>query len=116
MAQNPNSKLTYMTELKSCLTNLEEKGYTDEYKVENGCLHCLTSGRTFSHENVKAMNFYRFEGNSNPDDMSILFAIETTDGRKGTLIDAYGMYADGKIGDFMQAVEVHKKVHDVQVY
>lgn len=42
--------------------------------------------------------------------MSILYAIETVDGTKGTLSDAYGLYADEQTGDFMKEVEIHKKV------
>ena len=43
--------------------------------------------------------------------MAILYAIETFDGRKGTLIDAYGYYACEEVGDFMIAVEeIHKKL------
>jgi hypothetical protein len=38
--------------------------------------------------------FYRFEGMTNPDDSSILFAISSSDGLKGTLGDAYGVYAE----------------------
>ena len=41
--------------------------------------------------------------------MSILYAIETSDGRKGTLVDAYGMYSDDETGEFMNQVEVSKK-------
>ena len=40
------------------------------------------------------MDFYRFEGESNPDDMSILYAIEANDGISGTISSAYGTYAD----------------------
>jgi hypothetical protein len=42
--------------------------------------------------------------------MSILYAIETSDGTKGTLVDAYGLYADEQTGSFMKEVEIHKKV------
>jgi hypothetical protein len=111
-----NDRVTYMTDLEKCLNKLENKGYMDQYKMENGRLHCVESGREFQPDEVKAVNFYRFEGPSNPDDMSILFAIETVDGRKGTLIDAYGFYADEEIGEFMRHVEIHKKVKDVHVY
>ena len=43
-------------------------------------------------------------------------AVETRDGRKGTVVDAYGLYADKEMGEFMKAVEMHKRVHDVHVY
>ena len=42
--------------------------------------------------------------------MSILYAIETADGNKGTLVDAYGLYSDEETGAFMKEVEIHKKV------
>jgi hypothetical protein len=42
--------------------------------------------------------------------MSVLYAIETADGNKGTLVDAYGLYADDDTGEFMKEVEIHKKV------
>jgi hypothetical protein len=111
-----NDRLTYMTGLEACMSKLEERGYHDQYKVEEGRLHCIGSGKTFSPDDVTAVNFYRFEGISNPDDMSILFAIETNDGRKGTLVDAFGLYADNEMGEFMREVETHKTVKGVHVY
>lgn len=116
MIQQANDRPTYMTNLEKCLNKLEDKGYTDQYRMESGRLECITTGRKFTPEDVIAVNFYRFEGPSNPDDMSILFAIETVDGRKGTLVDAYGLYADEETGEFMKTVEIHKKVKDVHVY
>jgi len=109
MQEESNEKLTYMTELQKVLNKLDKEGYTEQYKVENGILHSLTSNIEYHPHDVKAVNFYRFEGPSNPDDMSIVYVIETNDDRKGTLIDAYGVYADEAIGDFMQSVEIFKK-------
>lgn len=107
----PNDKTTYMTDLQKCLTKLEEKGYNDQFRVEKKYLQSLTDKKKkYKPKDVKAANFYRFEGTSNPDDMSILYAIETSDGRKGTLIDAYGMYSDDDTGAFMQDVDINKKV------
>ena len=110
------NSLNTMTELQKCMQLLEDKGYTDEYEIKDGKLHCLTNDKIYTANNVTAVNFYRFEGESNPDDMSILFAIETHDGRKGTIVDAYGAYADAKIGEFMKRVETHKSVHDEKMY
>lgn len=109
MTNSANDRTTYMTELDKCLAKLEQEGFKDQYKLENGMLHALATNNTFLPQDVKAVNFYRFEGISDPDDMAILYAIETTDGRKGTLVDAYGLYADEEIGAFMQHVEIHKK-------
>lgn len=109
--EESNDRLTYMTDLEKCVKKLEEKGYTEQFRVEKKVLQSLTDKKKkFKPKDVKAVNFYRFEGVSNPDDMSILYAIETVDGTKGTLIDAYGVYSDDNTGEFMQDVDINKKV------
>lgn len=106
-----NDSPTFMSELDRCINRLGEKGYTDQFKVERKHLQSLTdSKKRYKPKDVKAVNFFRFEGISDPDDMSILYAIETTDGRKGTLVDAYGLYSDDETGEFMQSVDINKKV------
>ncbi|MFN2458181.1 MAG: hypothetical protein ABR502_08280 [Chitinophagaceae bacterium] len=106
-----NDKTTFMTSMDKCIKKLEEQGYTDQFRVEKKILHSLKdSKKKYKPKDVKAVNFYRFEGDSDPDDMSILFAIETTDGTKGTLIDAYGNYSDDDTGEFMQEVDINKRV------
>ena len=93
------------------MSKLEQHGYTGQFRVEKDRLVNLTSGKKYKSADVKAVNFYRFEGISDPDDMSILYAIETTDGAKGTLSDAYGNYSDDDTGAFMKQVEIEKKLH-----
>ncbi|MFN2439968.1 MAG: hypothetical protein ABR503_12265 [Chitinophagaceae bacterium] len=106
-----NDKTTFMTEMQKCLDKLEEQGYTDQFKVEKKILQSLTDKKKkYRPKEITAVNFFRFEGDSDPDDMSILYAIETTDGRKGTLIDAYGNYSDDDTGAFMQDVDISKKI------
>jgi hypothetical protein len=106
-----NDRTTEMTDMDRCLERLEQKGYTDQFKVEKGKLISLKdSKKKYKAKDVSAANFFRFEGISNPDDMSVLYAIETSDGDKGTLVDAYGLYADEATGEFMKEVEIHKKV------
>ena len=105
-----NDKLTYMSDITSCLKKVEEKGFTDQFKAKGTHIECIDNDRIYLPEDIAVVNYYRFEGTSNPDDMAILYAIETNDGRKGTLIDAYGRYACEEVGDFMIAVEdIQKK-------
>jgi hypothetical protein len=106
-----NDRATFMTDMDKCMNFLEEKGYKDQFRVEKKSLVSLKeSKKKYKPKDVKAVNFYRFEGISDPDDMSILYAIETCDGTKGTLVDAYGRYSDEATGTFMQEVDISKKV------
>gem|GEM_PF-405335 len=111
MVPKANDKQTYMSDITSCLAKVQERGFRDQYQAKGTHIFCLENNRIYFPEDITVVNYYRFEGPSDPDDMAILYAIETTDGRKGTLIDAYGRYACEEVGDFMKAVEnIHKRM------
>jgi hypothetical protein len=46
----------------------------------------------------------RFEGISDPDDMAIVYALEARSGIRGTLVDAFGVYSDPRVGALMRQV------------
>jgi hypothetical protein len=108
----PEIKKDEMKTLVSCINSLVKAGFTEDYKINGDKLKALKRERNYNPEEVKVLNFYRFEGDSDPADNSILYAIETTDGSRGTLVDAYGPYADSKISSFMHQVdEINKKTN-----
>lgn len=87
-------------------------GFTENFQVDTRGLTGAGKDdkKHYKAEDVKITNFYRFEGASDPQDNSILYLIETKDGRKGTLVDAYGMYSDNSVSEYIKAVEdMHKK-------
>lgn len=84
---------------------LNKDGFTTDFKVDNGRLCVMGSGKTYAAAEVKIVDFYRFEGETDPDDMAILYAIETNDGLKGTISNSYGPYADSGVDEFLKQVE-----------
>lgn len=105
-----NQEKTHMKTLSACMNRLKEDGFTEEYVVKANLLRSLHSGEGYTSDHVKILNYYRFEGESDPSDSSILYALETKDGKKGLLIDAYGVYADPDKGKFISQVEdINKK-------
>ncbi len=92
--------------LVNVLNRLRKDGYTYDFKVSGeGKLCTMEDKHTFAPEQVQIVDFYRFEGESDPDDMSILYVIETTTGLKGTISNSYGHYADDKVDDFLKLFE-----------
>jgi hypothetical protein len=93
------------------LVNVERKlnqdGFTADFRVTEGRLHTMDTERDKSYgpNEVTIVDFYRFEGESDPDDMSILYALETTDGVRGTISSAYGTYGDSDAMEFLKQVE-----------
>jgi hypothetical protein len=99
-----------MKTLASCLNKLVLDGFEEDFKVTDKGLLGLHNEKHYQAADVEVVNFYRFEGASDPADNSILYAIQTSDGVKGTLIDAYGPYAEPAVSAFMKQVEsMHKK-------
>ena len=87
------------------MTDLKERGYTEDFQVIKEGLKALGSGKIYQEKDVKIIEHHRFEGVTNPDDMSIVYGLETSDGTKGILSDAYGVYSDPVIGNFITSVE-----------
>ncbi len=104
-----NAQTDEMTTLSGCMNKLIREGYTDELKPADNGMISVSSKKLYKPEDVKIVNFYRFEGASNPDDSAILYAIETNDGVKAMITDAYGAYADERIGKFIVEVEEIEK-------
>ena len=86
---------------------LNKDGFTQDFNVVDGRLQTISSesNKSYGADEVTIVDFYRFEGESDPDDMSILYAIEANDGVKGTISSAYGVYGDTNINDFLKQVD-----------
>ncbi len=73
-------------------------------------------GKYYNPEDLKIIKTFRFEGDSNPDDSSIIYLIEASDGLIGYSMDAYGAYSnhddEGRYDEFIK--QVSKEDRDVQ--
>lgn len=85
---------------------LKERGYTYDFQVKKeGILEVIDSEEKFSPEEVELHEFHRFEGITNPEDMAIIYALETNTGLKGTIVDAYGADGSERVSGFLNNVE-----------
>lgn len=98
-----------MKSLAECLNHLLRSGFEKQFKAVKDGLKELSSEKIYSPAQVQIINFYRFEGESDPADNSILYALETDDGIRGTLVDAFGPYADSNVSAFIKEIENIRK-------
>jgi len=88
-----NESKTEMTTLSSILERLRVKKIDNEFRwTEEG--FTANKGKVYTPDQLKIIKTYRFEGESNPSDMEILYIIEANDGLIGYSIDAYGVYSN----------------------
>ena len=99
----------YRDPLTEKLAELEQQGYQADFKLENGKLKVIDSDQSFSADQLTITEDFRFEGESNPDDLSILYALEAQDGTKGTVVHIYGPGADDELSEFMKGVKEERR-------
>jgi hypothetical protein len=84
---------TQMTTLSSILERLRVKKIDNEFRwTAEG--FTAGKGKVYQPDELAIIKTYRFEGESDPSDMEILYIIEAKDGLIGYSIDAYGMYSN----------------------
>ena len=95
--------------LAACMESLKSDGFTSNFMAKENGLYNIDTKSTYTPLQIKIVNFYRFEGASDPGDSSILYALEAEDGTRGLLSDSYGPYSDTQVTKFIAEVEEIKK-------
>ena len=99
--------------LLEAVSDLRSKGYTDEITLtENGL--CNMAG-PLDPSSFTIDSFHRFEGPSDPADMSIVYAVSSQQhGLKGLLIGDYGANAQAYIHRMVAPLAAHEHEGRVQ--
>jgi len=90
--------------LVGTLNRLKAEGFTHDFNIHN---KQLKSGDiTLSPKEFEIVKVFRFEGASDPDDNSILYAINAKHHDvKGTFINGYGIYANEDAEDLLRDLD-----------
>ena len=96
------------TNMLEAIQELKKRGFTANFEFLNQEFRDVDSGRTFKADKLTIVEHYRFEGTSDPDDMSVVYAVESDDGLKGIVADAFGLYANPDLGGFLEKVKIRE--------
>jgi len=80
--------------LSEAVEDLKKRGYQLDFDLKPDGLESKDPKMTLRPEEFMVDEFYRFEGDSNPADASVVYAISASNKLKGLIIDAYGAYAE----------------------
>jgi hypothetical protein len=92
--------------MTEAMTDLRKRGFSVDFNLEENCLVC--NEEKFHPEDFEITEVYRFEGDSDPADQAVVYAIESKTGLKGILVNAYGLYADAMSNEIIQKLSFHK--------
>jgi len=98
------------TTLVDAINGLKAQGYTEDFNLQENYIDCTNSKHQLSPEDFKVDKVFRFEGNSDPEDQSVLYAISSEKyNLKGVLVNAYGIYSDNEASEIVKKLNVHEK-------
>lgn len=96
------------TTLSEAVNDLQRRGYTDDLRVDDRKLFCTTRKEALDPVDFHIDEFHRFEGNTDPEDESIVYAISSDKhGLKGILINAFGPDASPLIQELVRRLNTH---------
>jgi hypothetical protein len=95
--------------LPEALEDLKKRGYTEDFNLKPHCLACARLQLELRPEQFSIDETYRFEGQSNPDDNAVIFAVSASPELRGTLVDAYGVYAEALTPEMAQKLRISNK-------
>ena len=84
---------TYDT-VTEAVNGLKNRGYSVDFNLESDCITCQTTPLKLSPDEFSIVEVHRFEGNTDPADEAVVYAIESKHGEKGVLVNGFGPSAD----------------------
>jgi hypothetical protein len=96
--------------VSEAINDLIKRGYTIDFSIhpEQDCLVCKATTDPLSPEEFEIDETYRFEGNTDPGDEMIVFAISSKKYKmKGVVVNGYGMYSDSRISKIVERLKKH---------
>lgn len=94
--------------LSETINALKTEGYTVDLNLSKEHVVCLDQKLSLAPDEFEIDKVFRFEGESNPEDQSVLYAISSEKHKiKGLLVNGYGIYADDTSAALAAKLDTH---------
>lgn len=88
------------------VSGLKQRGYTIDFNMEFDHIYCHKTSIALKPSEFEIAEVYRFEGNSDPADEAVVYAIESTKGQKGILVAGFGISADDASEEMLEKLKI----------
>ena len=100
--------------LSETINGLVKLGYTHDFNIKDECIICQRTNITLSPNDFQIDQVYRFDGDSDPDYQSILYAISSAKfDVKGTLVNGYGISSDETTTKLIEKLNTHHEKNKI---
>src|ERR1044072_3395274 len=96
--------------LADALNDLKKRGYEAECEPQSNCLYCSNLDMRLYEEDFNVDEVYHFEGNSNPGDNAVVYALSSPTGLKGTIVNVYGASSNNINSEIPKKLQNHPAI------
>lgn len=81
--------------LTEAIEGLRKQGYVEDFNLKQNCIECRNGEYKVFHDEFHIDKYFRFEGQTDPADECILYAISSEKyNLKGVLVNGYGISSE----------------------
>lgn len=92
--------------VSQAVNGLKQRGFSLDFNLQENCLICSESNK-YQLDQFEITEVYRFEGDTDPADEAVVYAIESHNGKKGVLVSGYGVSAEGMSAEMAKKLRVN---------
>ena len=92
--------------MTDAVNDLKKRGYSIDFNLEEGKLICNKTPLELQPDEFEIVEVYRFEGETDPADEAVVYAIESKHGQKGVLVNGYGPAADPESNEMIKKLAI----------
>ena len=101
--------------LSETMNELRKEGYTEDFNLQQNCIECRGGAYRLCAEDFIVYKYFRFEGQTDPGDQAILYAISSDKNKlKGVLVNAYGIYSEPVTDDLIRKLEIRDESYKIK--
>ena len=90
----------YYDTVSEAVSQLQSRGYTIDF---NSAIPL-----SIHPDDFEIVEVHRYEGESDPGDEAVVYALESKSGQKGILVSGFGMSAGPEVRKLLEKVHFHK--------
>lgn len=102
--------MTNYDTITEALADLKSRGFSIDFNLAFDRVICKETGIFLYPKDFEITETYRFEGETDPGDENIVYALESKDGNiKGVLMSAYGVYSEEIDAEMIKKLSMHRE-------
>ena len=94
--------------MTEAVQGLRQRGFLLDFNLRADAIECRETPITLAPGEFEIVEFYRFEGDSDPADEAVIYAIKSTQGHSGILVNGYGQSADSLSDEMIAKLNVKR--------